>query len=233
MTQTAREQILANISKALGRDDAPTFSNNMSGVEIQQKFDTLVQCSPASAITPLNSSLLEHFTLQAKASNAEVVEFSDQDALLDYLTAHYSALDTPIYTEPMADINLPKWPDTSRLNFTDDFTMTNQFGLLPALGGIAETGSVVLASNSKHATAAGFLLDTMMVIISAKSIVEKLEQISEICPSPAHKSQENPSPTLANRCINIITGPSRTADVEQQVQLGAHGPRKLIIGIML
>ena len=29
------------------------------------------------------------------------------------------------------------------------------------------------------------------------------------------------------RALNIITGPSRTADVEQTIQLGAHGPRRM------
>lgn len=31
------------------------------------------------------------------------------------------------------------------------------------------------------------------------------------------------------RVINLITGPSRTADVEQTMQLGAHGPRRLLV----
>ncbi len=31
------------------------------------------------------------------------------------------------------------------------------------------------------------------------------------------------------RTINLITGPSRTGDIEQKIQLGAHGPRRLHI----
>src|SRR5438034_435080 len=31
------------------------------------------------------------------------------------------------------------------------------------------------------------------------------------------------------RTINLITGPSRTGDIEQRIQLGAHGPRRLHI----
>ncbi len=31
------------------------------------------------------------------------------------------------------------------------------------------------------------------------------------------------------RTVNFVTGPSRTADIEQTIQLGAHGPRRLHI----
>jgi L-lactate utilization protein LutC len=35
------------------------------------------------------------------------------------------------------------------------------------------------------------------------------------------------------RAINIVSGPSRTADVEQTIQLGAHGPRRLHVLLLL
>jgi L-lactate dehydrogenase complex protein LldG len=31
------------------------------------------------------------------------------------------------------------------------------------------------------------------------------------------------------RTVNLITGPSRTGDIEQTIELGAHGPRRLHI----
>ena len=31
------------------------------------------------------------------------------------------------------------------------------------------------------------------------------------------------------RTVNFITGPSRTGDIEQRIELGAHGPRRLHI----
>jgi len=29
------------------------------------------------------------------------------------------------------------------------------------------------------------------------------------------------------RALNLITGPSRTADIEQTIELGAHGPKRM------
>jgi L-lactate dehydrogenase complex protein LldG len=34
------------------------------------------------------------------------------------------------------------------------------------------------------------------------------------------------------RNVNFVTGPSRTADIEQKIQLGAHGPRRLHVVIV-
>jgi L-lactate dehydrogenase complex protein LldG len=34
------------------------------------------------------------------------------------------------------------------------------------------------------------------------------------------------------RAINFITGPSRTGDIEQRIELGAHGPRRLHIMVV-
>ena len=31
------------------------------------------------------------------------------------------------------------------------------------------------------------------------------------------------------RTVNTVTGPSRTGDIEQQLELGAHGPRRMHI----
>jgi len=34
------------------------------------------------------------------------------------------------------------------------------------------------------------------------------------------------------RSINLITGPSRSGDIEQTLQLGAHGPKRLLVVIV-
>ena len=43
------------------------------------------------------------------------------------------------------------------------------------------------------------------------------------------RSRFDDKPGAMPRTVNFITGPSRTGDIEQRIQLGAHGPRRLHI----
>ena len=62
-----------------------------------------------------------------------------------------------------------------------------------------------------------FLPENHVVILDAGQIVRHLEDAISIC-----SSQDTYS-----RGMHMITGPSKTADVEQTIQYGAHGPRLL------
>ena len=85
-----------------------------------------------------------------------------------------------------------------------------------AFAGIAETGSVVLLSGADSPTSLNFLPAIHLVILYQVDLVAYLEDIW------SRLRQQ-----LMPRSVNIITGPSRTADIEQTIQLGAHGPKQL------
>ena len=81
---------------------------------------------------------------------------------------------------------------------------------------IAETGSVALRSID---TASGncYLCDHLVVCVAENTIVQYLHNgLTEL-------------KTSASRAVQLMTGPSRTADVEQTIQIGAHGPRQLTL----
>lgn len=87
----------------------------------------------------------------------------------------------------------------------------------PAFCAIAETGSVVLLSSPESPTSLNYLPDVHFVIVHASQLVPHIEDAWT-------KLRQQPA---IPRAINIITGPSKTADVEQTLQIGAHGPRQL------
>ncbi|MCR4377246.1 MAG: lactate utilization protein [Rhodospirillales bacterium] len=97
-------------------------------------------------------------------------------------------------------------------------------GLSRAYAGVAETGTLVLRSGADSPTTLNFLPDVHVVVILAEEIKANYEDVWAMLRAAA----PDLGPMLP-RTINWITGPSRTADIEQTILLGAHGPRKLMI----
>ncbi len=88
-----------------------------------------------------------------------------------------------------------------------------------ATAGVLESGSIVMCSAADAPTTLNYLPDHHLVVLPCKRLMGTKEDVF--------------TSILANgtmpRTVNFITGPSRTADIEQVIQLGAHGPRNLHI----
>lgn len=93
-------------------------------------------------------------------------------------------------------------------------------GLSHAFAGVAETGTVVLASGRDNPTTLNFLPDHHLVVVTAADVVGDFESVWTRVRA-VHGAGTMP------RAINMITGPSRSGDIEQTMLLGAHGPRAL------
>ena len=98
-------------------------------------------------------------------------------------------------------------------------------GVSHAKAGIAETGTLLMASGSDNPTTINFLADHHVVVIAAKDIKGDMESAW----GSLNKKDGN---VVMPRAVNFITGPSRSGDIEQKLLLGAHGPRALQIIIV-
>jgi L-lactate dehydrogenase complex protein LldG len=105
------------------------------------------------------------------------------------------------------------WEVESRRAAGDD-----RVSLVVAFCGIAETGSLMLLSAPESPTSLNFLPDDFLCVLPENRIVPRLEDAWALL-----RDERGGMP----RAVNLVTGPSRTADVEQTIQLGAHGPRRL------
>jgi L-lactate dehydrogenase complex protein LldG len=90
-----------------------------------------------------------------------------------------------------------------------------------AYAGVAESGTLVLLSGPDNPSTLNFLPDTHIVVVEARDIVGDYETVWP-------RLRGVYGATLP-RTVNFITGPSRSADIEQTLILGAHGPRALHI----
>jgi L-lactate dehydrogenase complex protein LldG len=94
-----------------------------------------------------------------------------------------------------------------------------------AIVAAAETGTLFLASGPDNPTTLNFLPEAHTILIAAIDIVGSYEEAWDRLRAIYGEGR-------LPRTVNLISGPSRTADIEQTIVQGAHGPRRLYVLIL-
>jgi len=161
-----------------------------------------------------------HFIAKAKASVAKVHELTDmQDAparILSILTQSNAPrrLHLPDCSRLL---DLP-WSSAPGLEISSTPPTGEDNALAAADYAIAETGTLVFCSSARSASSWHFRPGREFALLQRAEILPRLEDVIR-----ALRAQNMPA------TLNLVTGPSRTADIEQTIELGAHGPRELHI----
>jgi L-lactate dehydrogenase complex protein LldG len=93
-------------------------------------------------------------------------------------------------------------------------------GITGAYCAIAETGTLMLLSGPDTPASVSLLPETHIAVVDTRNIVATMEDAWSRL-----RAEQGALP----RAVNFISGPSRTADIEQTVTLGAHGPYRVLI----
>lgn len=96
-------------------------------------------------------------------------------------------------------------------------------GIIAAVAGVAETGSVLCVDETLTARLLGMLSDTVFVLLRAKTIVHRLDQLGDLLSK--HNSE-------GCRYLSLVTGPSRSADIERALTIGVQGPKALHVVVL-
>jgi L-lactate dehydrogenase complex protein LldG len=102
---------------------------------------------------------------------------------------------------------------------------TDHVSITGAFAAIAETGTLVMTSGPDHPVSLNLLPDTHVVVLREADIVSGYEDVWQRLRARYGKD-------ALPRTVNTITGPSRTGDIEQTIELGAHGPRRMHIVVV-
>jgi L-lactate dehydrogenase complex protein LldG len=118
------------------------------------------------------------------------------------------------------------WPEIARLDWSasgvsiearpargDDLV-----GITGTHLALAETGTLMLLSGPETPAAASLLPETHIAVVPQGRIVKAMEEAWALT-----RQERGELP----RAVNFVSGPSRTADIEGQLQLGAHGPYRV------
>jgi L-lactate dehydrogenase complex protein LldG len=97
-----------------------------------------------------------------------------------------------------------------------------EVGVTGATCGLAESGSIVLSHGEGRPRLASLVPEIHIALLDTSTIVRTL----------AHWARENPDSVAATTNLVVVTGPSRTGDIEQTLNLGVHGPRHVHIVMM-
>jgi L-lactate dehydrogenase complex protein LldG len=206
---SAREEILGNIRRVL--KDRPA--------NLVQ--DSRKQVVPARGQLPHvdQIALFIKEIERVNATTARVGRLADvPEAIAAFLAANN--LPSEVRTGRDQVMRVIPWSDHSAITVNQGVAQpTDQASVTSAFAGVAETGSLALISGPDSPTSLNYLPDNHIVVLRAGQIVGSYEEVWQ---QLREKMGED-----WPRAVNWITGPSRTADIEQELLLGAHGPRRL------
>lgn len=175
---------------------------------------------PKSASTK-GKARVEHFKTKATQQYATITELDCFADVPGFMAEWLRGQNLPrefVLAPILADLN---WGDETALSpRIGPATTADTVGVSLAHGAAAETGTVMMISGQDTPTTLNFVPDVEVIVLSKKDISAGMEGCWDQL--RAYKAQ-NPMP----RAVNFVTGPSRTADVEATMVLGAHGPRRL------
>jgi L-lactate dehydrogenase complex protein LldG len=220
---TSREAVLANVRRSLG----------VTGEEATRRFEveTRLKAAPPGVVpkrgqgdAPARLATFKAEAERAQASLAEVGAWADAPAeIARFLRENNCAATLRMGADPR--LAAMPWGQTALeiLHGASDGGDVNAVSV--AFAGIAESGTLALVSGADNPTTLNFLAENHVVALPREAIAADYESVFASLRGIYGKGG-------APRTLNFITGPSRSADIEQTLLLGAHGPRRLHIVIV-
>jgi L-lactate dehydrogenase complex protein LldG len=217
---SARDQILGSIRRSLRR--GPLSGEPRAAAERRLREHPANIVPGRTSGTPQDRvRLFEHWATFNQATVARLAATDVPGAVTDYLASNNLPARAVMAPDPALDRY--DWSSRPMLQLRRGVPVdADRVAITGALAGVAETGTLVLASGPEHPTSLNFLPETHVVVLREADVAGPLE---EVFTRLRARYGEGAMP----RTVNTVTGPSRTGDIEQQLELGAHGPRRLHI----
>ncbi len=210
---SAREAILNRVRKAVPADPGRT-----------EQAHARLRERPAPSVTPqlaqsVGSARLDQFEAKARAVSATLTRLPAMAALPGALAEELRARNLPAAIRCGED-PVFKALDWGGMEVTrGPGRIEEPAGLSRAEAALAETGTLALASGPDNPVTLTFLSETHFVVLRTSDVCGGFEDFWTLWRARG----------LDPRTLNMVTGPSRSADIGQSLQLGAHGPVALHI----
>jgi L-lactate dehydrogenase complex protein LldG len=214
----ARGQILNGIRRALRRGEL----TGQARESVQGRLAAPPRGPSVARARLPQPEKVAMFCQWAEASNATIASTAPNEVASEvssYLTRNNLPAEAVMAPSPLLDGY--DWAGQRMLALRRGSGQgSDQVSITGAFAGIAETGTLVMASGPDHPVSLNLLADTHIVVLRESDIVAGYEDVWTLLRARYGKDR-------MPRTVNTITGPSRTGDIEQAMELGAHGPRRM------
>jgi L-lactate dehydrogenase complex protein LldG len=220
----ARDDILAGIRRGLRRGSLPAAAAEELGQRVAAHRRNLI---PARASALDHRARIELFGAMAEEVQTTVARVASDAAVPAEVARYLAAENLPaeLVMAPDPALDAIPWDARPLLAIRRGRAEPGDaVSLTPCLAAIAETGTLLLVSGAHTPTTLNFLPDTHIIVLRAGQVVASYEDGWDLV-----RARSGDGAAGWPRTVNLITGPSRTGDIEQRIILGAHGPRRLHI----
>jgi len=209
----ARDRILGRIRDAQAR----------TAVQTETIGNHLAQ-HPRGPLPPPPDSLVACFKARAIKLSSDVLETNDRMEVPTLLARYLSERKLPMRGVCWASLAGLPWSVAGLDMQPRPAKDQDLVGVTGAFCAIAETGTLMMLSGADTPATTSLLPETHVAVLDPGRIVATMEDAWDLM----RKECKQPP-----RAVNFISGPSRTADIEQTVTLGAHGPYRVLLILAL
>jgi L-lactate dehydrogenase complex protein LldG len=251
MTDLRQINFIGNIKKALGRSDAGLHP-----------FEDLIQTAPKAEDTELiktihdrkhkeRLSLLNRMMEIAQSINTEIVaaeteadittaivniavdrtaEWGDKKSIV---TWDHPLVNSLQLSTAMTQLDIPvisSQPDSGAKK-EEAFRRQSEtalIGVTSADFGLAETATLTMKTRAGQPLHVSLLPSIHIAVIRLEQILENLKELYTLLKWDPEQQTEG-----ITHSMSLITGPSKTADIEATLVHGAHGPRELVVFVLI
>ena len=215
----SRKRVLAAIRGGLGVSGSDKTRTAAVAERLKQH--------PASTIPARASGtpdeLAARFKDMLEGQAATLEQVASDDDIPEAIATYLRGLNMPARARIGQDdtLNALPWEKTAALEIErGPAEPKDEVGITRAETAAAETGTLFMASGPENPTSLNFLPENHIAIIRKSDLVGSYEDAWELL-------RKRYGADGLPRAVNLISGPSRTADIEQTMVMGAHGPCRL------
>lgn len=214
MAQAAREAILAAIKKSLGAKSREPVSRRQLPLQPTAAADLAAQfCAELARVGGR-----AHVAESAAAARDLVVEIARACSARSALVWSHPLLEAAGIPDALADVGIEVIREDGGApeNFRAS-ALAADLGITACDHALADTGTLVLLAKPGQARGASLLPPAHIALLERHRILASLDELM---------LRLRKEPELSS-CLTLITGPSRTGDIELVLSVGVHGPREL------